>query len=144
MANSDTGGNHSPEDFKAPDFRAPEFQAPEQPEPGMLGGEAMEPAAEKLTDFEAPPQLELGDDDVRLPWLEGDDEDGEDNRSGSGQGLLLALLGLLALGVIAGGIFMVTRDKPDEQLVADGAREAAPGGAVVAVQVEQTLAIEGG
>lgn len=102
------------------EFEAPESTGAETPEP-LAGDPAMD-----TDDVEAPPQLELGDDDVRLPWLEGDDEEFEDNRAGSGQGLLLALLGLLALGLIAGGLWWVMRDKPDEQLVAAGGVIAAP------------------
>lgn len=79
------------------------------------------------TAFEQPPQLELGDDDVRLPWLEGDDDDLEEERgSGLGQGMVLVLLGLVAIGVIVGGLFWATRKKPEEQLVADGGVIAAP------------------
>lgn len=74
-----------------------------------------------------PPQLELGDDDVRLPWLEGeDDEDEEERGSGMGQGLLLVVLGLVALALIGGGIFWATQSKQGEQLVADGGVIAAP------------------
>lgn len=77
--------------------------------------------------FEQPPQLELGDDDVRLPWLEGDDDDLEEERgSGFGQGLVLVLLGLVAIGVIVGGLFWATRKKPEEQLVANGGVISAP------------------
>jgi hypothetical protein len=123
MANSDTDGNEPREEIGA--IPPAVEQAGEQA--FELGGEALEPAAEELANLDIPPQLELGDDDVRLPWLEGDDEGLDENRgSGSMQGLLLALLGLLAIGVIAGGIYMVMRDKPDEQLVADGGIIAAP------------------
>lgn len=89
--------------------------------------EASETSHEDRADVEQPPQLELGDDDVRLPWLEGDDDEYEDD-SGSGvrQGMLLVLLGLVAIGVIAGGLFWMMREKPDERLVADGGVIAAP------------------
>ncbi|MEJ2408890.1 MAG: SPOR domain-containing protein [Novosphingobium sp.] len=83
--------------------------------------------AEDGAEFEQPPQLELGDEDVRLPWLEGDDEDFEDEGgSGLGQGLMLVVLGLVAIGLIVGGLFWVMRDRPDQQLVADGGVIAAP------------------
>ncbi|MCJ2187799.1 SPOR domain-containing protein [Novosphingobium beihaiensis] len=88
---------------------------------------ASETPAAPGADFEQPPQLELGDDDVRLPWLEGDDEEFEDEGgSGIGQGLMLAVLGLVAIGLIVGGLFWVMRDKPDQPLVADGGVIAAP------------------
>lgn len=77
--------------------------------------------------FEPPPQLDLGDEDVRLPWLEGDEDDEEEGRgSGAAQGLLLVLLGLVAIGVIVGGLFWAMRDRPDAQLVADGGVIEAP------------------
>lgn len=90
-------------------------------------GEAFENTGfESEGEFE-PPQLELGDEDVRLPWLEGeDDEFEEQGGSGMGQGLLLIVLGLVAIGLIGGGIFWATRGNQDRQLVADGGVIAAP------------------
>lgn len=77
--------------------------------------------------FDQPRQLDLGDEDVRLPWLEGEDEEYEDERSsGTGQGLLLAVLGLIAIGLIVGGVFWALRGKPERALVADGGVIAAP------------------
>ncbi|HKR93195.1 SPOR domain-containing protein [Novosphingobium sp.] len=76
--------------------------------------------------FDQPPQLALGDEDVRLPWLEGDDEYEEENGSGVGQGLLLAVLGLVAIGVIVGGLFWAMHKKSAEPLVATGGVIAAP------------------
>lgn len=110
MAFSDTGRGDRNEDRQGPD------------------GEAFENAGfQREGEFEEPRQLELGDEDVRLPWLEGEDDELEDTGgSGVGQGLLLSLLGLVAIGLIAGGIFWATRSKPDRQLVADGGVIAAP------------------
>jgi hypothetical protein len=77
--------------------------------------------------FEESGELDLGDEDVRLPWLEGDDDDEFDDRgSGTGQLIVLVLLGVVALGLIVGGIWWWQRDRPDETLVADGATIAAP------------------
>lgn len=70
-------------------------------------------------------QLAL-DEDVRLPWLEGDDEDYRDERSGIGQGVLLGALGLLALVVIGGGVVWAIKSRPETPLVADGGVIAAP------------------
>lgn len=115
-----------------------------------------ETSFESETAFEQPPQLALGDDDVRLPWLEGDDDDLEDERgSGFGQGMLLVLLGLVAIGVLVGGLFWATRHKPDEQLVADGGviaapkqpykvKPANPGGEVVAGTGDTSFAVAEG
>lgn len=109
--------------FDAPQFDAPPFE----PEPAPFEQPVFDSVEETAPDLEQPPQLELGDEDVRLPWLEGDDEEFEDQGgSGIGQGLMLVALGLLAIGVIVGGLFWVMRDKPDQQLVADGGVIAAP------------------
>lgn len=110
MAFSDTGQGDRNEDRQGPD------------------GEALENAGfEREGEFDEPQQLELGDGDVRLPWLEGEDEELEETGgSGIGQGLLLSLLGLVAIGLIGGGIFWATRTKPDRQLVTDGGVIAAP------------------
>ena len=106
MAISDTGREENP------------FGDEERPEGG---------APESDAGFEPPPQLDLGDEEVRLPWLEGDEDDEEDARgSGMGQGLVLVLLGLVAIGVIVGGLFWAMRDRPDAQLVADGGVIEAP------------------
>ncbi|MDE8650376.1 SPOR domain-containing protein [Novosphingobium album (ex Liu et al. 2023)] len=75
-----------------------------------------------------PAQLDLGDDDTRLPWLEGDDDEEEYAGYGTGQVIALVLLGLAALGLLVGGIWWATRDRPDEQLVADGGTITAPSG----------------
>ncbi len=69
-------------------------------------------------------QLDLGDEDAALPWLEGDDEDLEPGNSG--QLALLVLLGLIAIAVIAGGIWWATRASRDADLVADGSVIEAP------------------
>lgn len=76
--------------------------------------------------FEQPRQLPLTEEEVRLPWLEGDDEDYEDDKPGVGQGLLLAGLGVVALALIAGAVFWVINSRPDQPLVADGGVIAAP------------------
>lgn len=104
--------------------------------------------------FEEPAQLALGEDDVRLPWLEGEDA-ADDQPQGMNQGLLLAILGLVALVVIGGAIFWIARDKPDENLVADGGvitapkepyktRPQNPGGEVVAGTGDTSFAVAEG
>ncbi|MEE4451906.1 SPOR domain-containing protein [Novosphingobium resinovorum] len=72
-----------------------------------------------------PHQLQL-EEDVRLPWLEGDDEDYEEQRAGLGQGVLLGALGLVALVVIGGGVIWAIKSRPEQPLVADGGVIAAP------------------
>lgn len=91
-------------------------------EPGSFGtdGEGDSPEAPGAHD-----ELELGDEDVRLPWLEGDDEE-EEPRGGGGQIVLLALLAISALVVLVGGLWWFTRDRHDKDLVADGSLITAP------------------
>lgn len=105
-----------------------EYPDPFSAHEGAYDEAALAAAADRsAAAHEDPPQLELGDDDVRLPWLEGDDEAFEGGSgSGMGQGLLLALLGIVALGLIAGTVFLLTRGKSDADLVADGGTIAAP------------------
>lgn len=103
--------------------------------------------------FEQPPLL--GDDEVRLPWLEADDEFEDEREPGTAQGLFLALLGLIAIGLIVGGLIWATRDRPGEQLVADGGvigapkepyktRPENPGGEVVAGTGDTSFAVAEG
>ena len=70
-------------------------------------------------------QLDLGDEDAALPWLEGDD-DGEYETGNSGQLALLVLLGLVAIAVIGGGIWWAMSASRDSELVADGSVIEAP------------------
>ncbi|EIZ78888.1 hypothetical protein WSK_2431 [Novosphingobium sp. Rr 2-17] len=105
-------------------------QKPYYPAEKTPYGEPTEPRADDVPfvpggSFERPGRLDLGEQDTRLPWLEGDD-DFEEPHSGMGQGALLALLGVLAIAVLLGGLFWVTRKQPDTALVADGGVIAAP------------------
>jgi hypothetical protein len=68
--------------------------------------------------------LDGGDDD-RLPWLESDDDDGDEG--GDGPRILgFAALGFLVLVALIGGIWWITHINPDKTLVADGSTIAAP------------------
>jgi SPOR domain len=71
-------------------------------------------------------QLELGDDDAGLPWLEGDEDFDDDRGSSGGQMVLLALLALSALAAIIGGIWWFTRGDDGDAMVADGSLIEAP------------------
>ncbi|MBB4857461.1 hypothetical protein HNO88_000768 [Novosphingobium chloroacetimidivorans] len=105
--------------------------------------------------FEETGELDLGEEDVRLPWLEGDDDDYEDAGSNTGQLIALVLLGLAALALIVGGIWWLQRDRPDTTLVADGetiqapaapykTKPANPGGEVVAGTGDTSFAVAEG
>lgn len=146
MGFSDTGQGDRNEDAQNPGGGAPRENE----------GEAFANAGfENEGEFDQPPQLDLGDEDVRLPWLEGeDDEFEEQGSSGMGQGLLLAVLGLVAIGLIVGGVFWAIR-KPERQLVADGgviaapkepykARPENPGGEIVAGTGDTSFAVAEG
>jgi hypothetical protein len=66
-------------------------------------------------------QLALNDEDEKLPWLESsDDEEFEEEASDWGQTARLAILAVLALGAIVGGIYWATHRNPDPALMADG------------------------
>ncbi|MDR2856719.1 MAG: SPOR domain-containing protein, partial [Novosphingobium sp.] len=66
-------------------------------------------------------------DDVRLPWLEADDDEDDFRSGGSGRiaGLLVPGLLVLALALIGGGIWWATRGHKDA-LPADGSIITAP------------------
>lgn len=72
-------------------------------------------------------QLALDEDeDERLPWLESGDDYEYDDGPDFGRILGLALLGLVALAAIVGGIWWSTHRTPDSTLVADGSTIKAP------------------
>ncbi|WP_088309428.1 SPOR domain-containing protein [Novosphingobium sp. B 225] len=83
-----------------------------------LGGEPLETQ-----------QLDLSDEEERLPWLESsEDEDwGEYEGTNTGRLLGLVVMGLVALAAIVGGIWWATHRTPDPALVADGSTIEAPG-----------------
>lgn len=108
------------------------------------------------TGFEGTGELDLGEEDARLPWLEGDDEDADDQGgSNTLQLVLFMLAGVVLLAAIVGGIWWAQRDRPDQTLVADGAtieapttpyktRPANPGGDVVAGTGDTSFAVAEG
>lgn len=92
-----------------------------------VGNASRSAHSEKNGGFKQPDELDLGDDDVRLPWLEGDDdEDLVQGGVGSGQLIGFVVLGIALLALIIGGIWWFQREQPDEALVADGETIAAP------------------
>lgn len=71
-------------------------------------------------------ELDLGDEDIRLPWLEGDDEDYEEQGGFNAQTAILIASALLAIAAMAGGIVWALEDRGGSELVADGGVIEAP------------------
>jgi len=95
---------------------------------GQGGEPGFDPEAGDPPSVDAPretPQLSLGDEDVRLPWLESDDDEDDYQGGGTGQLIGLLLMGLLALAVVGGALWWFTQPRGNE-LVADGGVIKAP------------------
>ena len=69
MGIADTGSNTG----RDGDHEEPDFAGQERPE-----GDTQDLSGDSVEQFQSSEQLELGDDDVRLPWLEGDDDEYEE------------------------------------------------------------------
>lgn len=128
-------------------------------EPGLAGEDDFAPdrtGGGASHRFEETGELDLGDEDVRLPWLEGDDDDDyEEGGTSTAQLVGFVLLGIAALALIVGGIWWAQRGRPDEELVADGAtiqapdapyktKPANPGGEIVAGTGDTSFAVAEG
>lgn len=87
---------------------------------------AMADEDEYASDGNREDELDLGDSNMRLPWLEGDDEDYEDERGGMGQTTLLLIFALVAVALLVGVIVWALRNSPGKELVADGGVIEAP------------------
>jgi hypothetical protein len=75
--------------------------------------------------FEAGEQLTLADADERLPWLESDD-DYEQPGVDTGRIVAFAAVGLLAVLVLLGTLYVFTRGASEAEPVADGSTIEAP------------------
>ncbi len=72
-------------------------------------------------------QLALADEEERLPWLESaDDDDFDDEGTGTGKFLALVAFGVLILAAIVGAVWWFSNRAPDPALVADGSVIEAP------------------
>ncbi len=69
--------------------------------------------------------FEFVDTGEQLPWLEGDDED-TDESVDSARIVGFALIGLILLAAIVGGIWYASRDRADPELIANGSVIEAP------------------
>jgi hypothetical protein len=72
-----------------------------------------------------PEELAFVDQDERLPWLEGDG-DLDENQVDTGRVIAFALVGVLVLGLIIGGLWFYLRGGPESRIVADGSTIEAP------------------
>ena len=77
-------------------------------------------------DDEDAAELEFADEDERLPWLESGEYDDEDGGVDTGRILGFALVGLIVIAALVGGIYWFSRGGPDRAVVADGSTIAAP------------------
>ncbi|WP_234026973.1 SPOR domain-containing protein [Erythrobacter sp. HKB08] len=75
-------------------------------------------------------ELELADDDESLPWLDSDYDDEEEGGYDTGRLIGMALLGLLLIAAVVGGIWWLGNRTGDDDLVADGSTIEAPEGPV--------------
>jgi hypothetical protein len=81
--------------------------------------------AEEAAVADAEPEVfAFPDGDEALPWLESDDE--EDEGVDSARIVGFALIGLILLAAIVGGIWYASRDRADPELLADGSVIEAP------------------
>ncbi len=71
-------------------------------------------------------ELDLGDDDAPLPWLEGDEDEDEYEGYNTGQIVGFLVLAVAALALIVGGIWWLTRDGGNGDAVPDGSVIEAP------------------
>jgi len=94
-------------------------------EPGADWDDIGAPGFDPAQDRPAASRLALDDDDSSLPWLETADDD-EDEESDAGRIIGFVLAGLIALAAIVGGIWWVTRQAGENELVADGSTIPAP------------------
>ena len=79
-------------------------------------------------DYIADEQLTLADEDERLPWLESGDEDYDEGGVDTGRIFGFALLALLALAALVGGIWWFGQRNAATDVVADGSTIKAPPG----------------
>ena len=90
----------------------------------MAGTESDEDEA-----FEAEQELAFADGKERLPWLESDDDEDEPSGVDSGRLIAFAVVGLMAVVVLLGALWWLTRARPDggTQVAEGSVIEAPPG-----------------
>jgi len=86
--------------------------------PGRDGDEA----------FEVEQELAFADANDRLPWLESDDDDEPGGGVDTGRLIAFAVVGLMAVVLVLGLMWVLTREKPEEAEIAEGGTIEAPAG----------------
>jgi len=89
----------------------------------MAGTESDEDEA-----FEAEQELAFADGKERLPWLESDDDEDEPSGVDSGRLIAFAVVGLMAVVVLLGALWWLTRARPETTEIADAGTIEAPAG----------------
>ena len=78
--------------------------------------------------FEAEHELAFAQGSERLPWLESDDDDDEPSGVDTGRLVAFAAIGLLAVVVLLGALWWLSRARPESADVAEGSVIEAPAG----------------
>ncbi|RDC59307.1 hypothetical protein HME9302_00494 [Alteripontixanthobacter maritimus] len=114
----------------------PEYRAANIEEPGVAeptAGHEFLTKEDLMTDrdetqIDNTEELELANEDERLPWLESADYDEEEPGTDTGKIIAFVLLALVALALLIGGIWWLSNRGSDSDLVAEGGTLAAPEG----------------
>lgn len=75
-----------------------------------------------------PDELAFAQEDERLPWLEGDDDDAVEPGVDTGRVIAFVVAALVLLGLVIGALWWFFRDHTDTTIVADGSTIEAPAG----------------
>ena len=120
MTADSTGAEATGADTKRPGETLPDEDSLE------LGQDLEAPTSEQAEAAGETGRLAFGDEEVRLPWLEADEDEDDYQGYNAGQVLALLILGLVAMAVIGGGLWWAIHHRKDEVQVADGSVIAAP------------------
>jgi hypothetical protein len=120
MTADSTGAEATGADTKRPGETLPDEDSLE------LGQDLEAPTSQQAEAAGETGRLAFGDEEVRLPWLEADEDEDDYQGYNAGQVLALLILGLVAMAVIGGGLWWAIHHRKDEVQVANGGVIAAP------------------